>query len=895
MAIPTLSRPSLGLRRLLYGLLAFPLAFSGFFSSLQSVSAESTGITPIAECTAVNPDGSYTGYFGYRNTSETSYSIPVGINNRLLGGTLISGTPVTEFPGNSEVRYPTPAFSVHFSAGAVVWSIRTPGHPFPDLAIVTANSHVTPRCDLVGDVTAPTITDLTVLNPAVSATNIYGDPHYLSDATGKLTIGGTITAGGTFADDNILTNVLGGVTGEGDFNDSEWTPVPTPNNGVDPVTQGQYLVTWNTKTGLAWRSRPDGTYTLFLHARDRGTQSGDDFIPQNTFKYIDVTVDNTAPTEAFTGITPAGGSVVTGNMHADVAFNDVNGFASTAISVNGTDVCTQAWPSNGIQDCIINTATFADGAETVTATSTDKAGNTTSIARTFIFDNAGPTQPELVSPANNAVMHSSVAQFMDWTDSTDAYSPPVSYEFALATDPTLNEDGSFVTTIFTTTTPVSNHTQSTEPGVYYWEVRAIDSSGNASSWTSPWKFTIDDTAPTLPVHLSPADGSTVTPAMYDSADWTDSSDDTGVSYYYESSLSPDLTEGGSFQTIYSQSGPLTASQVSTLGTPDGTYYWHVRAVDEAGNSTEWTDAWQVTVDGTAPAIPSPLTPANGIKTQGVAFTETWTPIADAVLYTYESCNVNPGDTGADCSSIRTTGTYATAQRNVLAGTPNAHFWWRVKAQDAVGNMSAFGPAFEIIVDNSAPLVTVTSVAGSITTNTSPSFTGTSADVYLAGLASTQYRIVSTDTNAVVTDWTATTVTDGDFSFTPASPLPIGNYSIEVRATDQAGNVSGTTRQRVSVIAAGVGGDNLPLPGASGGTQTAPPVQVSPTASPTVSPTASASPSASPTENGQVKGATTSTGSQTYWWWLLLIPILAFLYWWFFGKRKEEEEEQKKKK
>jgi choice-of-anchor C domain-containing protein len=117
-----------------------------------------------------------------------------------------------------------------------------------------------------------------------------------------------------------------------------------------------------------------------------------------------------------------------------------------------------------------------------------------------------------------------------------------------------------------------------------------------------------------PVHVSPANGSTLTTAAWDKADWTDVVDPAlPITYRYESSNSSATNLDGSFVTPVYVSGPLALSEIPTPGTPAGVYYWHVRAVDNDGNMSPWTTAWQVTVDNTPPAPP-----ANACNTPTVA-------------------------------------------------------------------------------------------------------------------------------------------------------------------------------------------------------------------------------------------------------------------------------------
>lgn len=117
----------------------------------------------------------------------------------------------------------------------------------------------------------------------------------------------------------------------------------------------------------------------------------------------------------------------------------------------------------------------------------------------------------------------------------------------------------------------------------------------------------DTTAPAQPTHLTPADNATLTTAELTKVDWTDVTDDSApVTYYYQSSNSSTTNVDGSFTTPAYTSGPLAVSEIPTPGTPEGTYYWHVRAVDGEGNSSDWTDAWKFVIDNT----PEPTGPTS---------------------------------------------------------------------------------------------------------------------------------------------------------------------------------------------------------------------------------------------------------------------------------------------
>jgi hypothetical protein len=110
-------------------------------------------------------------------------------------------------------------------------------------------------------------------------------------------------------------------------------------------------------------------------------------------------------------------------------------------------------------------------------------------------------------------------------------------------------------------------------------------------------------APTL---LTPANDSTMTSAAATMADWSDVTTPASgsVTYIYESSMSSAINADGSFVTPIYTSGALTESQISTVGTPNGVYYWHVKAIDGAGNSSPWAAPFKITISDTVTPPPT---------------------------------------------------------------------------------------------------------------------------------------------------------------------------------------------------------------------------------------------------------------------------------------------------
>lgn len=402
--------------------------------------------------------------------------------------------------------------------------------------------------------------------------------------------------------------------------------------------------------------------------------------------------------------------------------------ANYSTNENGVpSVCTTETPyalqgykvGNSIEDAMA-TATTSD------AVLTNITSNKYIIVLNQNCDLLAPTAPEHVSPANGSSQTTAELEKIDWTDSTGIHAP-ITYTYKVSYDSSVNPDGSLVNAFITT--PNIADSEIASPGapeaVYYWQVRATDANGNNSAWTTPWKLIVDNTAPSLPTHLSKPDGAYVTTAGGDMLDWTDSTDVGPVQYHYESSLASTTNEDGSFTNPIYGPATTTDSFIATAGTPDGVYYWHVRAVDAGGRTSAWTTPWKITVDNVAPLTPTHVSPEDGITlTTATWLSADWTDSTDnsssSVTYVYESSNAS-STTGAGLFThpVWTSGTL-TESMTPTTGTPEGTYYWHVQATDAAGNKSPWTAAWKVIVSNSTSTSTTTPPTEPATTTTATS-------------------------------------------------------------------------------------------------------------------------------------------------------------------------------
>jgi len=118
-------------------------------------------------------------------------------------------------------------------------------------------------------------------------------------------------------------------------------------------------------------------------------------------------------------------------------------------------------------------------------------------------------------------------------------------------------------------------------GVYFWRCRAINGLDLAGRWSIIYKFTLDTKSPLPPIPVEPANNARISnsaPAFK----WK--TQPGAVQYQFQ------LSKSSSFDVVeIDQSVTKPVLLISNSNQLDfGTYYWRVKAVDAAGNESEWS-------------------------------------------------------------------------------------------------------------------------------------------------------------------------------------------------------------------------------------------------------------------------------------------------------------------
>jgi hypothetical protein len=249
---------------------------------------------------------------------------------------------------------------------------------------------------------------------------------------------------------------------------------------------------------------------------------------------------------------------------------------------------TGAITVSALTDTVFTLPTLAQGAWYWHVQAIDQALNESAYSSdwSFTVDTDPPAVPTLVLPTNGASISDNTPR-LTWNPAAGAFTYTLEYADNSGFTGAIQVTG-IVDTIYVT--------PALSDGDWYWHVKSVDQALNESGYSSDWTFFLDTGVPDVPVLASPANGGYTndnTPAL----NWFPASG--ANTYTLEYADNPGFTGSvvvpGLTDTTYT---------MSTLA--DGSWYWHVKAVDEAFNESAYSTAWSFTVDTAAPLPPSDL-------------------------------------------------------------------------------------------------------------------------------------------------------------------------------------------------------------------------------------------------------------------------------------------------
>jgi len=406
----------------------------------------------------------------------------------------------------------------------------------------------------------------------------------------------------------------------------------------------------------------DGTYYWRIRARDNAGNWGtwaDNFKltldttppdpPPLVWPAYDENIKDNAPALNWSDVTDPSTPVTYG-----VQVDNDSDFSSPAVNVTGLATSTYT------------TSELAEGVWYWRADARDNAGNAGAwSASRFRVDITKPLAPTLVSPSNDENISYNTPN-LDWNPISEN-SLPALYKVYVDNDSnfsSIDRESPWVWDDNWVVTP------GLLEGIWYWKVGAKDNAGNVGDNSASRSFRVDVTPPGKPTLASPEHNYTTsdnTPTFR----WTAVTDNS-LPVTYDIQIDNEASFTSPY--VYSKTKILENQHTCENELAGGTYYWRVRAVDNAGNYGNWADNFKLTV---SPGQPTLLSPANGAKTNDNTPTFQWTSGSNANSHRLLVDN-DPGFTSPIENRLfgATDNTYTPTLENSY---PDENYSWKVIA------------------------------------------------------------------------------------------------------------------------------------------------------------------------------------------------------------------------
>jgi chitodextrinase len=310
----------------------------------------------------------------------------------------------------------------------------------------------------------------------------------------------------------------------------------------------------------------------------------------------------------------------------------------------------------------------------------------------------------------------------------------------------------------------------------------------------------DTTSPTIPTGLA----ATAASATQVNLTWTASTDNLAVAGYLV-----ERCQNAGCSSFSQIATPTGTSYSDTTVLASTSYSYRVRAIDAAGNTSGYSTTAGVTtpiLDVTPPSAPSGL---NATATSTTQINLAWSASTDNVgvtSYRIERCQ------GTGCSNFSLLTTVSVTSFSNTGLTASTSYSYRVRANDAAGNASAFSNVASATTQT-APDTTVPSTPTGLTATAASSsqinlsWTASTDNVGVTGYQVFRCLGASCTNFTLLNTAPSTTYTDTGLTASTA-------YRYRLRAADAAGNLSANSAIATATTLAGPPDTTLPTAPAS---------------------------------------------------------------------------------
>ena len=578
---------------------------------------------------------------------------------------------------------------------------------------------------------------------------------------------------------------------------SDTTPllagVAEPGSTVNILDNGAPIGTAIAGSDGAWSfnvpTLTNAAHSLTVTVTDAAGNTGPASAP------ITFTVDNQAPAQATLEVNNDNGTDLV--LVPDGTFTNDNtprlsgtAEADSLVTIYDGNVVLGSTTANAAGEWVFLSPVLTDGQHTLTATVTDSLGNVSAPSSSFTVQvDATPPQPVsavLLQNDNDPDNPVTIANGGATNDNTPLLSGSgeagglvnVYNGNVLVGSATVDSEGNWSLN----TSPLDN-------GSYTLTVVVSDNAGNVSDPVSIG-VTVNTVGPdpVLSFEVNANNGPTALPLV----DGSFTNDTTPV-------LSGTAQAGAIINLLQDDTviGSVVADangvwRFETSALQDGSYAFSVQVVDAAGNVSEPVGPVNVTVDTLVPdAVPDLVVADNVGGTTGPlddgASTDDNTPTLSGTAEAGSTVNIYDGTTLLGTALAGSGGAWSFTPSILRNGEHN----FTVTVSDPAGNVSAATPVFNLniqadlppatstlqITDDSGPMP-VTLANNAVTRDTTPTFSG-------SALAGQLIRIYDDATDTVIGSVTADA--NGQWSYTPTSPLGDNSYAYYITAQNPGGD------------------------------------------------------------------------------------------------------------